>query len=258
MPDVAPPACTDGVPLLQSRIDAVCADRPYAVAGVLTPLAFVLNTSHCGGEIPYEIHIDDERRAIELTTYYCPSADDCELPPPLINPIPLPPLMAGVWRVEVNGSSGFDLPVVEPEPFVFDVVPTCWTLAEEPRVEEASCDWPGASVGDSACFPSEVYFPAWGAVTVRDECGCGNPSGPCEVRVGAGRIEVQAAFRDCGSRCRDTCAATERACWLPYGVPIGTYEVVVDGIRDSATHTVLEVPASLEELGPPACVGDAP
>jgi hypothetical protein len=252
--DVAPdvpittmPTCFDApFPAAEWRVDAACADSRELVAGEGIELTLLANVSHCGGGLPCEVSINEDDEVIDLTTFYCASADDCLIPPPLTGSCRLPPLPSGTWRVRINGVDGFDLPVRDRgAPPELPTGPTCWTFAPEIPPElgpDRMCTWPGDwLVATSACHRVELSANYETVISVVTDCACGNPSGACTASVADGVIRVHSELRDCGSRCRDTCAAPAmQECWFPPGLPLGLYEVIVDGIAESSTLVVRE------------------
>jgi hypothetical protein len=234
------PICRFGFPGDERRIDGACIDGAAAVAGAPIEIVVVLDVGHCGDEILCTTTVGPDG-ALDVVTTHCPSPDDCIIPPPLTGICTLPALESGLWRVRVNGHDAFDLPVRDPEDDPIDAAATCWSMA--PAVDVgAVCAWPGElGPRDEICHRSDVVVGTSGVISVQNDCACGNLRGACRVSVSGDRIAVEAPWRDCGSRCRDTCASGEDGearCWLPTELAPGTYVVDVDGVAETSRLVV--------------------
>jgi len=191
---------------------------------------------------------------IDLTSTECIGPYACdECFPSVAGTCELPPLAEGTYRVRVNGTEAFDLPVSFAVPAV--AVSRCWTLA--PPVDGGLfCDWPGPGLDELAqiCHTESARPGESVEITVVDTCAsCFDVAGACMVQLSGFSLEVSPLERHCDCPtcgvCEDICERLEMRCTTP-PLPPGDYDVVY-GERVSRL-VVAEGPG-----GPTVCSGVA-
>lgn len=191
---------------------------------------------------------------LELTTSVCDEGALCDgCVDGIETTCTLPALEEGEWRVSVNGSDAFGLPVEVPVPG-FLPVDLCWDFAE-PAGDGLICPWPGgpfsaAGTMDAACHAREASPTERVEVRIVDGCAsCFQQWGQCRTEITGSTVRVSPAELACDcppcGGCADVCVREERTCHLP-PLPPGDYEVFVDGTSGS---TPLHVGASAPTPG---------
>jgi len=248
VPPDAGPRCSP------ADIDLSCFSHVSAGTPTAIRVAMGGEGCFCGEMVSCFAAVGSGTRTLELTTHMCVGDFLCDGCFPFIEgECRLPALAEGTWRVNVNGSYGFDLNVL-PTGVLPERGETCIRRAARDDACGGVIAEPVSDRHGRVCHPLHAYPEQRIPITVTDGCGtCGALAGPCAVDVfdDVVRVRPTTVWSMCDYDCPAVCMPRDDVCWTPPLAP-GEYQVVVDGIGGytSTLEVTYDDPDPGEVCGP--------
>ena len=258
--DATPPPRPDGggADCSPERADLSCGLAPFP-SGVPFDLPVSIGSEgecYCGEFVGCNVSIrrdpSGDVTAIDLSTSVCAGDLLCDGCFPYIEGrCHVPALPSGSYPVWIEGARAFDLRVEE-DGFVGEE--QCTRVAEFDRPACGPVSWPPErhEVGE-VCHLAAIPTGFRPTIRVVDECaGCDHLPGPCTVTLDESglaptlRVETTRTRSACGMACPDLCARLEHRCVAPDDLPLGRYEVIVNGRNLGTWISVTDTPTSAE------------
>jgi len=201
------------------------------------PLSFA--TCGCCPPTECAVAVDVAAQVLRVTTTLCADRCDCDSCNAPTAECIVPPLRAGFWRVDVNGSAALTLPVMEDSGFVAPP-PACVHFAE-PSSCEGDIGVPGFARRASLVCATPTASPDTYVLELTDECGGCALESTCTVRLQArftddlpsgGDLFVESLqYSESCTDCLEECTMTTRRCEVPPLVAGDFYRVFVEGVE---------------------------
>ncbi len=219
-----------------TRADFTCLESFVASPGRAFALPLAFDACACCARAECTVEVDDAAQTLRLTSTLCADPCDCSTCHTPVAECAVPPLAAGDWLVQVNGTDAYRLPVREdsgrtPAP------PACVDY-QEPNPCATGGGISTHVGGTVACAQqppgADRYY-----INLREDCGNCSRESTCTVIVEprltsadppGGDIHVTPLrfHAECDPVCPPTCIVNTRRCQVPPLVDGEYYRVFVD------------------------------